>query len=159
MQYCSENFESWWPMEMWHVYQTSAESDSRIQCLSTIWISKFHPFPASFSKQVKDLPMECWWYPPKISWTSRSTYQLWHWYFGCPRVEITKNWQDAICRRIRHGTKRSQQHPWRWDSTFYTNRYRLWKATFIRESWRGDPLYSSKNHWINLSRTIKCLST
>ena len=72
MQYWSENFKSWLPMEIWHVYQSSVKSDSHIQCLWTNWIYKFNPFPTStscFSWQVKDLRMECSWYPPKISWT------------------------------------------------------------------------------------------
>ena len=56
-------------------------ADSHIQCFSTTWTYKFNLFPIStrcFSQQAKDLPMECWWYPPKMSRTSRSTYQLWN---------------------------------------------------------------------------------
>lgn len=35
MQYWSENFQSWLPMEIWRVHQSSVKSDSHIQCLWT----------------------------------------------------------------------------------------------------------------------------
>ena len=34
--------------------------------------------------------MECWRYPPKISWTLSSTYQLWHWCFACQKSKLWK---------------------------------------------------------------------
>lgn len=82
MQQWSENFKSWWPMETRKVYQSSAKSDVLIKYLSATWIYKFNPFPTStihFSQLAEDLPIECWWYPPKITWTSRSTHHLLHW--------------------------------------------------------------------------------
>ena len=53
---------------------------------------------------------------------------------------------------------RTELTPWRRSSTFHPNWHCLWKTKLFQKNRYGDPIYSSKDHYIKLAWTLQCIS-